>query len=761
MRAGTPRTGPSVTAKDLSEKVGAPNRATAIVLLAGFFIFSCPGTAGAVVDRGDKIPAVRAPHPMPLDTTLSDPAWQTGVVATDFFNYTTRAEAKVKTTAFLLFDDDNLYVAFRCEQAGFPIIATQTTNDVGLGLDDTVTIAIDPQGNGSRGYYYYVTPRGVRYQQSTESAVYKPAWQAAAKTDGTTWTVMMIIPLKNLRGSPGSWRINFVRHLSSLEEDLTWAYDRQMGGWQDSTFWPTVTGLDFKASSGRPRPYANVFGLASAGANRNSFPQLNGTAGPSHAPHLGVDGAVPFNDTLAFIGTLNPDYSNVEADQQTITPQQFQRALNEYRPFFAQGAAYLNPVAQFSINGPINQPFYTPSIGQFNAGAKVEGTAGLNAIGALAAFGPGFNDEAYGFNHRTADQASRFWFNGVEAHHTNNGSSVTPCPFVGAAQLTTCTDSLFNFGGRVSSLKTGAESVFEYGSEWGQYVPDAAKGHSLLVLENVNRANYSAGAGYRDLGPYFNPVDGFTLINDIRGPAAYGNFNGNGKPGAPLKNYNFGFGAERYLDQSGEVHYSEYSWFVNLTFKNLLTFNTGPLDSQIRQYTLGYPVYLGGQDFSSHTNFFGLFYRDGTPQSIDTGWSYGPNAGFLAPGGVQQSFYSSFYFNEFFATGKMQVTPKLNAVASYTGDRERCYFTGCDIQQLLRRFGLGYSMGPNATLTFAYRTISGTGYSPTATNFATTYHRKFGNGNEMYLEWGTPQTTTQLDRFIFKYVLHIGGGTGT
>ncbi|HEV2908404.1 MAG TPA: hypothetical protein VGX02_03950, partial [Candidatus Eremiobacteraceae bacterium] len=59
-------------------------------------------------------------------------------------------------------------------------------------------------------------------------------------------------------------------------------------------------------------------------------------------------------------------------------------------------------------------------------------------------------------------------------------------------------------------------------------------------------------------------------------------------------------------------------------------------------------------------------------------------------------------------------------------------------------------------------TISGTGYSPTAADFAAAYHRKFGNGNELYLEWGTPQTTTQLDRFVLKYVLHLGGaGSGT
>ncbi|MBV8223506.1 MAG: hypothetical protein JO293_09115 [Candidatus Eremiobacteraeota bacterium] len=719
------------------------------------------GPASAAIDRQSKVQAVRVNAPLPLDASLADPLWQPGLMPGDFFNFTRQRPAAMKTQAYLLYDDTNIYVAFHCEQAGTPIIATQTTNNVGEGLDDYVGIGIDPSVNGSRVYQFLTTPKGVQYATSSESSRYNPTWKTAAKVDGTSWNAVMIIPLKDLRASPGSWRINLIRHLSSSDEDLTWAYETQMDAVGDSTYWPQWTGLVFKASSARPKPYANLYGLASAGLDRNVFPQLNGTVGPSHAPHLGVDGAIPFTDTLAFVGTLNPDYSNVESDQQTITPQQFQRALVEYRPFFAQGQNYLTPNANFGINGPSNQPFYTPSIGQFNGGAKVEGTTGLNAIGALAAIGPGFNDEAYGFNHRTADQASRYWFNGVEAHHTNDGSSVTPCPFVGTTQLSTCTDSLFEFGTRISSLKTGVEEAFDYATETGQYVPDTSKGHSFLGFVNVNRAHYSLGAAYRDIQPYYAPVDGFTLINDMRGLAAFGNAQGQGSEHSPFKSYSAGFGAERYFDDSGNVRYSEYSWFVQFQLHDLLSFNTGPLDSQIRQYVIGYPVYLGGQDFSSHTNFFGLNYRDGTPQSLDVGWSYGPNAGFLAPGGIQENFYSSFYFNEIDVNGSDQLAPKWNLTAGYSGDSSRCFFGGCFVQQSLRRVSVGYSLGPDSNISVAYRTISGTGYSPTAVNLAAEYHRKFNNGNEMYLEWGTPQTTAQLYRFVAKYVLHVGGSTGT
>ena len=735
-------------------------------VFAGVLLAAALTAAGAIaalasVDRSAKIPAVRAPQPLLLDASLSDPAWKTGTIATDFENFTSRSPAKYPTVAYVLYDDANVYVAFHCEQLGLSIVATQTTNDVGEGLDDYVEVGFDPSGNGTRSYQFLTTAKGVRYQHSSESNLYKPPWQSAARIDGTSWNAVLIIPLKDLRASPGAWRINLSRHISSINEDLTWAYGQQMDLVTDSAYWPQWTGLVFKASAARPKPRADIFGLASEGPDRNVFPQLNGTAGPTHARHIGGDGVYPISDTLALVGTLNPDFSNVEADQQTITPQQFQRVLNEYRPFFAQGQAFLTPDLSFSVNGPANIIFYTPSIGSFNAGLKAEGTARLNALGALTVTGPGFTDTAFGFNHRTSDTATRYFFNGVIAHHSNNDSSVTPCPFVNGVQLPSCVDSTFEAGTRISSLKTGQIEAIELASESGDYVPDAAKGHTFLVYSAALRPFWGYALAYRDVQPYFAPVDGFTLINDIRGPGGFLNFSGNGKPGSAVKSWNFGFGAERYIDHTGAAHYAETNEFANVLFKDLLNVSGGPNTQEIRQYDIGYPAYVNGQTFAAHTSFAGLNYRDGTPQSIDASWTWGPSSGFLAPGGVAQAFYSSFYFQEFDIGGAAQLTPKWNLSAGYSGDRERCYFTGCDIQQSLRRVSLGRSFGPNSGLSLALRTISGTGYAPTAANFAVAFHQKYPTGNELYVEYGTPQTTTQLYRYAVKYVYHIGGGAGT
>src|SRR5579864_6243839 len=89
--------------------------------------------AEAAVDRNQTFPAARVTSAPTFDAALSDPAWAKAVKATSFFDLTTRRPATLQTTAYLLYDDQNLYVAFRAEQAGVAIHAAQTTNQIGFG----------------------------------------------------------------------------------------------------------------------------------------------------------------------------------------------------------------------------------------------------------------------------------------------------------------------------------------------------------------------------------------------------------------------------------------------------------------------------------------------------------------------------------------------------------------------------------------------------------------------------------------------------
>ena len=112
-------------------------KASGFALTAALAVVLLPSApASAAVATSFSLPVARAPHPLPLDPSLSDPAWAAGLVPNGtgpWQNVTTRGPAAQATTVYMLYDDNALYIGFKAEQAGIPIVATQTTNDVGFG----------------------------------------------------------------------------------------------------------------------------------------------------------------------------------------------------------------------------------------------------------------------------------------------------------------------------------------------------------------------------------------------------------------------------------------------------------------------------------------------------------------------------------------------------------------------------------------------------------------------------------------------------
>lgn len=198
--------------------------------IAALLVF-CVGARAvqASAVQTQSFPAVKTDHPPVPENLLADPGWQAALKADGFQNVTTHSAGALATTAYLMYGNDDLYVAFHCEQSTVAVTAEQTTNNVGFGLDDYVAVGIDPSGNGSQVYYFFATPRGVRYQQASESSRYQPAWDARGSIVPGGWNAVLIIPLKDIRAQAGrQWRFNFLRHVARVNENYSWAYNAIM-----------------------------------------------------------------------------------------------------------------------------------------------------------------------------------------------------------------------------------------------------------------------------------------------------------------------------------------------------------------------------------------------------------------------------------------------------------------------------------------------------------------------------------------------------
>jgi hypothetical protein len=577
----------------------------------------------------------------------------------------------------------------------------------------------------------------------------------------------MAIPLRDLRSGTAPWRINLQRRIAATNEVFSWAYDPTMSGPNDSRYWPELDGMQ-RSDVVRPFPHADVFGLASLGPDRNQFQQSSGAFGPQRARSYGGDLTYPFTSTLALVGTANPDFSNVELDQQTIAPQQFQRNLLEYRPFFAQGSEYLIPGSHFNLIGTNDEIFYTPSIGTFDSGEKIEGTLRSDAIGMLDTHGPGFDDQAFGLSYRTPAQDFNYYVDGVDAHHTQDGSSVTSCPGVELG----CRDDTYEAGFEKRNLASGFFTYVDYASESGDFVADPSLGHSFRGTIAQERHYANLYAWYDNIGPYYAPVDGFTLISDVRGPGFFFEFNGTGNPGGAVKTWYGNIGGNRDVDRSGQVTFAQSYIDLKLTLENRLTLDVNPTLSEQRTSD-GYPFYTNSQTLPYDQTFVKASYGLGSASSVSTSYSWGPfatqcevpadqttpNALFCGP---YQNRYAPFYLQQLSSTIVRQLNTRYNVSLELDGGDERP-FLGPSDGQWLRRISFGDSLSRTTTLSLGLRSITGTGgFAEPGVNFAGSLHDQFPTGDELFIAFGSPASSITLNRLIVKYIVHVGrGGVGT
>lgn len=678
------------------------------------------------VDHTRVIQAVKTQAVPPLDGSLDSPLWAAGVTAQGFENFSLRRPAKYATVAYLLYDDKNFYVGVHAEQAGTPIIATQNVDHAGVVNDDHILLQIDTSGNGSRVYTFRASPRGIHDESSSENARYAPEWTSVGKIFANgDYNVVMVIPLADMRAQNAPvqrWRINVARLVAATSDAYTWAYEPNETDLHNPAFWPAFDGIKIASSATRPKPHAEIYALGSSGTDRRRFQDGFGRFVSTNPRGTGIDFTYPVTNTLAVVGTVNPDFSNVETDQTSIAPQTFERNYTEYRPFFAQGARYINALPEINMNGIVETLFYTPSIGIFDRGVKVEGTAGNSSVGALNVRGADFNDTALGYSYRTPDHSATMSAQGVLANH----GGIRDASYGVGFQGLNAHSGIFEIIKAEKEKKTGADGS-----------------HYVFASTGFQTASWFLALDYRDIAPGFAPVDGYTAIDDIRGPRLGFNYNGVGAKGGFIKSWTVGGMVDRFVDRTGAPKEYDENGSFGITFDNQLTFSGGAGTSGIR-FDPSSAAPLVRYDLQQ----VGLGYRDGTPSPVDLTYAFGPFGG---------AYLQQLDFSTSRALGEYAISLEYGGTAERGGEAP-----GGHDSQWIRRFSLSRSFGRNTSLAIGLRSINGYGgYARPGANLAFSFHRRLRNLDEIYVDYGTPAAPSTLHRAVAKYVFHLGAGSGT
>jgi hypothetical protein len=374
-----------------------------VPLLIALMMAAAAANAAAqdVRSAGDEVRAVRLTAPLRIDGRLDEEIYAAIPPIAGFVQQlpVEGAPATEPTDLWVLFDEDNLYIAARCHDSQADrISANELRRDNGAiwQLNDNFSVTIDTFHDRRNGFFFQTNPIGaVRDQAINDGANnvnWNGVWDVKATRDERGYTLEMTIPFKSLRyraAGPQTWGINVRRVVRSKNEvsNLT-ALPAEYGtnGVSQMAMAATLVGLETPAQSlnFELKPYA----ASSLTTDRTARVPFSNDLGRN----VGVDVKYGLTRGMTADFTVNTDFAQVEEDQQQINLTRFNLFFPEKRDFFLEGQGIFDFGGQSGQRaGTVPILFFSRRIGLSGgqavpviAGGRVTGKAGPYELGALA-----------------------------------------------------------------------------------------------------------------------------------------------------------------------------------------------------------------------------------------------------------------------------------------------------------------------------------------------------------------------------------------
>jgi hypothetical protein len=322
-----------------------------------------------------------------IDGILDDQVWQEASNVTGFKSFTPDygQDLAHKTIAYWSHDDENLYFAFKCYDDPGKIKTSVAARDK-IKDDDWVAINLDSFNDRQTLYGFYVNPNGIqmdsRFAGGKDDAGIDMVWYSAANISEEGYTIEVKIPFKSIRYAVNEGQV-----------DMGVIFERRISRFSTQGTYPAldpIQGMNFLNQT-MPLRYNGVkksilFEALPAITYSWSKYQEEGAYLVNSKFDAGLTLKYGITSDLILDATINPDFSQVEADAQRVeVNQRFAVYYPERRPFFLEGNENFNH-AGGSGRSEIRTIVNTRTIVNPIFAGKVTGKLGLkNTISAIAA----------------------------------------------------------------------------------------------------------------------------------------------------------------------------------------------------------------------------------------------------------------------------------------------------------------------------------------------------------------------------------------
>ncbi|MBK8248145.1 MAG: carbohydrate binding family 9 domain-containing protein [Gemmatimonadetes bacterium] len=360
-----------------------------------------------------RIPVRRARTKPVLDGRLDDEVWQEALPLDRFVQYepVDAVLPPQPSIGRVAYDGEFLYIGFRAfERSRDDIRATIHPRERGGELDDKIAMSVDTYNDNRRTYVFRVSPANLQFdgvktegQRTDDTPDF--VWYSAARIDSLGWTVEAAIPFASLRLPPSDsldFGFDLVRYHGKAGVRSSWS-PRRRGNPCDICQQGTLVGLGGvelrRTVDLLPYVSGTEVGLRAFGADSAFY---GGKFQPTAPPRgfsmenprgsIGGDLRVALTPSTTLNATFNPDFSQVESDDEQVrVNQRFALFFQERRPFFLESRDVFDVSRSGDGGGGSGgdqaggQLLYTRAIVDPSAGGRITGKSGATQYGVLYA----------------------------------------------------------------------------------------------------------------------------------------------------------------------------------------------------------------------------------------------------------------------------------------------------------------------------------------------------------------------------------------
>ena len=310
-----------------------------------------------------------------IDGLLNELEWQSAVPVA--INYEivpgNNAPAKVKTQGYITYTDTHLFVGFYAYDNPENIRASiRPRDDFSLWSDDVVMLRLDPYADSRNNFLLVVNPLGSQFDVRSVNAMseedrydisFNMDFETAGQIVADGYQIEIKIPFSSLpfpNGKDQRWHFNLFRKYfdQGNETELSsQTYDRD----NSCEVCQTTDVLILKEITIEKRiellPYVagNISGKRPDVGVPMQYDKLNPNAG------LGLN--LDINKTSTLELTLNPDFSQVEADVTQIdVNSSYALEYPERRPFFNRGTDIVKFTDGAFYSRSVNNPLISSKV---------------------------------------------------------------------------------------------------------------------------------------------------------------------------------------------------------------------------------------------------------------------------------------------------------------------------------------------------------------------------------------------------------------